>query len=110
MKTRTLLPLALLLATLGGNAVAGNAIEGTFEMTTEAMGVKVRSTTVELTPHYIREGNNKLAIAEWEHKDGYITARDQKGSPLLHARVEDGGNTLVQEIEGVGTATFSRVN
>lgn len=108
MHSRTLLPLALLLATLGGHAVAGEAIEGTFAMTTEAQGVRIRSTTVELAPHYIREGNSRLSVAEWERKDGYLTARDPRGAILLHARIEDGGDTLVQEIDGVGTATFTR--
>lgn len=110
MNIRMLAPLTLLLASLGNTALAGDAIEGTFDMTTEAMGVKVRSATVELTPEYIREGDNKLAIAEWVHKDGYVTARDKNGSTLLHARIEDGGDTLIQQIEGVGTATFTRID
>ncbi len=110
MHIRTLAPLSLLLATLAGSAVAGNVVEGTYDMTTEAMGVKVRSTTVELTPEYIREGDNKLAIAEWVHRDGYVTARDGKGNTLLHARVEDGGDTLIQQIEGIGPATFTRID
>lgn len=110
MNIRTLAPLSLLLAALAGNACAGNPIGGTYEMATEAMGVTVRSTTVELTPGYIREGDNRLAIAEWVHKDGYVTARDSRGNALLHARVEDGGDTLIQQIEGIGTATFTRID
>ncbi|SFQ10839.1 hypothetical protein SAMN05216229_111138 [Geopseudomonas sagittaria] len=110
MKTRSLSALALLLATLANTAVAGNAIDGTYAMTMEAMGVQVRSATVELTPQYIREGDNKLAIAEWVHKDGFVTARDSKGAALLHARIENGGDTLIQQIEGIGTATFTRID
>lgn len=113
MNTLKLTTLGILLAALGGYAgttLAGNGIVGTFDMTTEAMGVKVRSTTVELTPEFIREGDSKLAIATWEHKDGYVTARDKNGGTLLHARIEDGGDTLIQEIEGIGTATFTRID
>ena len=110
MNISRLSPLALLLATLAGQALADSRIEGTYAMTTEAAGVQVRSTTVELTEQYIREGDNKLAVVAWERKDGYVTARDPRGAALLHARVEDGGATLVQQVEGVGTVTFTRLD
>ena len=110
MKIRSLSSLAILLATLANTAVAGNAIDGTYAMTMEAMGVQVRSATVELTPQYIREGENTTAVTAWEHSDGYVTARDKHGATLLHARIEDGGDTLIQQIEGIGTATFTRID
>lgn len=110
MNISRLSPLAILLAALAGNAMADSDIEGTYAMTTEAMGVKVRSATVELTQDYIREGDNKLVVAAWEHKDGFVTARDPRGGALLHARIEDGGDTLVQQVEGVGTVTFTRLD
>lgn len=110
MKISRLAPLAILLASLVGHAVADNRIEGTYAMTTEAAGVTVRSATVELTPDYIREGDNQLAVAAWEHKDGFVTARDPRGGQLLHARIVDGGDTLVQQVEGVGTVTFTRLD
>ncbi|MCC6076890.1 hypothetical protein ACFPTX_04235 [Pseudomonas sp. GCM10022188] len=110
MNISRLSPLALLLATLVGQALADSRIEGTYAMTTEAAGVQVRSTTVELTEQYIREGDNKLAVAAWERQDGYVTARDPRGAALLHARVEDNGATLIQQVEGVGTVTFTRLD
>lgn len=110
MNIRSLAPLSLLLTALAGGASAETTIEGTYEMATEAMGVMVRSATVELAPEYIREGDSTLAIAEWVHRDGYVTARDSKGNTLLHARIEDGGDTLIQQIEGIGTATFTRID
>lgn len=110
MKISRLSPLALLLAALAGTTLADNRIEGTYAMTTEAAGVTVRSATVELTENYIREGENRLSVAAWERKDGYVTARDPRGAALLHARVENGGATLVQQVEGVGTVTFTRID
>ncbi|MNZ29566.1 hypothetical protein D3C78_468170 [compost metagenome] len=110
MKTRSLSSLALLLAALANTAIAGNTIDGTYTMTMEAMGVQVRSATVELTPQYIREGDNTTAISTWEHSGDYVTARDKHGATLLHARIEDGGDTLIQQIEGIGTATFTRID
>lgn len=110
MKIRFPSSLAILLAALANPAVAGNAIDGTYAMTMEAMGVQVRSATVELTPQYIREGDNTTAIDEWVQRDGYVTARDKHGATLLHARIEDGGDTLIQQIEGIGTATFTRID
>ncbi|SDR81680.1 hypothetical protein [Pseudomonas oryzae] len=110
MKISRLAPLALLLTALTGTALADSRIEGTYAMTTEAAGVKVRSATVELNEKYIREGDNRLPVAAWEHRDGYLTARDPRGAALLHARVENGGATLVQQVEGVGTVTFTRLD
>ncbi|MCQ4346643.1 hypothetical protein NGA35_04170 [Pseudomonas stutzeri] len=110
MQIRQLAPLSLLLAALAVQAHADQPIEGTYRMATQAMGVTVSSTTVELTPQYIREGDNRLAIAEWLHEGGYLTARDSRGNTLLHARIEDGGDTLIQQIEGIGTATFTRID
>lgn len=110
MNISRLSSLAFLLAVLAGNALAEAGIEGTYAMTTESMGVKVSSATIKLTADAIREGDNSLSVAAWERKDGYLTARDPRGETLLHARIENGGDTLVQQIDGVGTVTFTRID
>ncbi|MGE8410453.1 MAG: hypothetical protein ACN6QH_25865 [Pseudomonas sp.] len=83
-------------------AGCGNdAIEGTFQVQSSVMGVRINGGQAILKSDSIVIDGDKYEVDEWEQADGMVTARGEDGQAIIHARVLDGGNRL--EVAGEGS-------
>lgn len=94
-----MIPLALAFAALL-TGCGNDAIEGTFQVQSTVMGMKIKGGQAVLKSDSVTIEGDKFIVDEWEQADGMVTARDKDGQAIIHARVLDNGDRLEMAGEG----------